>query len=458
MTRPSTAADPAELEAFLVAFPHVEYFDIFYTNLCGVPRGKRLRRHEMKGAFADGRFLPGSVLVVDTTGLDVEESGLVWEDGDADRLAWPVPGTLTLAPWLGDDAAQVMLAMHELDGTPCQLDPRQILKTVLDRYAADGLTPVLACELEFYLLDAERTPEGGIQLAKGSDGRRPTQAQVYGLDADDIESSYLRALWEACDAMCIPSGAAIAEYAPGQLEVTLAHKPDALAACDDAIRFKRAAKGVAATMGRTATFMAKPFADQSGSGLHIHVSMDDKPGHNIFASEALEGTPELRHAIGGACAFAADSMAFFAPNANSYRRFRRNSYAPVRAGWGTNNRTVPLRVPAGPPSSRHIEHRICGADANPYLAVAAVLAAMHHGLTNKTDPGPPVVGDGYGETGERLPTDWGYAVERLARSELLEGYFGRRVLDMFATVKRVEQERFNGVVTPLDYDWVLRSA
>ena len=151
-------------------------------------------------------------------------------------------------------------------------------------------------------------------------------------------------------------------------------------------------------------------------------------------------------------------MAFFAPNANSYRRFRRNSYAPVRAGWGTNNRTVPLRVPAGPPKGRHIEHRICGADANPYLAVAAVLAAMHAGLTAKIDPGPPVVGDGYGETGERLPTDWGYAVERMVRSTLLEPYFGRRVLDMFATVKRVEQERFNAVVTPLDYDWVLRSA
>lgn len=458
MTRPATAADPAELEAFLAAFPQVEFFDIFYTNLCGVPRGKRLRRHEMPGAFADGRFLPGSVLVVDTTGLDVEESGLVWEDGDADRLAWPVPGTLTLAPWLGEDSAQVMLAMHELDGSPCVLDPRQVLKQVVARYTADGLTPVVACELEFYLIDARRARDGGIQLARAADGRRPTQAQVYGLDADDIESAYLRDLWAACDALCIPSGAAIAEYAPGQLEVTLAHKPDALAACDDAIRFKRAAKGVAATHRRTATFMAKPFADQSGSGLHIHVSINDKAGNNIFASQALEGSPELRQAIGGACDFAADSMAFFAPNANSYRRFRRNSYAPVRAGWGTNNRTVPLRVPAGPPNGRHIEHRICGADANPYLAVAAVLAAMHAGLTAKTDPGPPVVGDGYGETGERLPTDWGYAVERLVRSTQLEAYFGRRVLDMFATVKRVEQERFNAVVTSLDYDWVLRSA
>ena len=458
MTRPSTAAPLAELDAFLGAHPGVDFFDVFYTNLCGVPRGKRLRRHEMPGAYRDGRFLPGSVLVVDTTGLDVEESGLVWADGDADRLAWPIPGTLSLAPWLGADSAQVMLAMHELDGTPCTLDPRQILKSVIDRFTADGLTPVVACELEFYVVDVERTADGHLQLPRGRDGMRPTQAQVYGLDADDIESAYLRDVWAACDAMGIPSGAAISEYAPGQLEVTLAHKPDALQACDDAIRFKRAAKGVAGNHGRAATFMAKPFSDRSGSGLHIHVSINDAAGNNIFASDDLTGTPALRHAIGGACDFAADAMAVFAPNANSYRRFRRNSYAPVRAGWGTNNRTVPLRVPAGPPSSRHLEHRICGADANPYLAVAAVLAGIHHGLTNRSDPGPPVTGDGYGETGERLPTDWGYAVERFSRSEQLIAYLGAQPVEMFACVKRVEQERYNMVITPLDYDWVLRSA
>ena len=458
MTRPATAAPIAELDAFLDAHPAIEYFDVFYTNLAGVPRGKRLRRKEMPGAFKDGRFLPGSILVVDITGLDVEESGMVWADGDADRLAWPVPGTLSAAPWLGPDAAQVMLALHELDGRPCALDPRRILQNVLDRYAADGLTPVVACELEFYLVDAVRAADGGIQLPIGADGRRQAHAQVYGLDADDIEGGYLRDLWDACDAMGVPAGAAISEYAPGQLELTLAHKPDALQACDDAVRFKRAAKGIAANHGKTATFMAKPFADRSGSGLHIHVSMNDAAGNNIFAADGLEGTPVLRHAIGGACELLADGMAIFAPNANSYRRFRQNSYAPVRAGWGLNNRTVPLRVPAGPAASRHIEHRVCGADANPYLAVAAVLAAMHHGITNRVDPGPPVAGDGYGETGERLPTDWAYAVERFARSALLADYLGAQPVEMYACVKRVEQERFNAVVTPLDYDWVLKSA
>ncbi|WP_426168039.1 glutamine synthetase family protein [Sandarakinorhabdus sp. DWP1-3-1] len=457
MKRPATAADPAELAAFLVANPGIAFLDVYYTNLAGVPRGKRLRAHEFLSAFETGRYLPGSVLVVDITGLDVEESGMVWEDGDADRVAWPVPGTLTPARWLGDDSAEVMLAMHETDGRACDLDPRRVLANVIDRFTADGLTPVLACELEFYLVDARRTPDGGISVAAGADGRVPAHRQVYGLDSADLDGDYLRALWAACDALGLPTGAAIGEYAAGQYEVTLAHKPDALAAADDAVRFKRAAKGVADTRGRTATFMAKPFAELSGSGLHIHVSVNDERGRNIFADTRPQGSVALGHAIGGCANLMPSSIAVFAPNANSYRRFRPNSYAPVRAGWGVNNRTVPLRVPIGPPASRHLEHRLSGADANPYLAVAAVLAGVHHGLTHAIDPGPAVTGDGYA-TGERLPTDWSHALALFEGSRLLSDYWGGRAAEMFATVKRVEQERYNSVVTPLDYDWVLRSA
>jgi glutamine synthetase len=453
MQRPPTAAPAAELAAFLAANPGVEFLDVYFTNLAGVPRGKRLRAHEFAAAYENGRFLPGSILVVDITGLDVEEGGLVWEDGDADRVAWPVAGSLAPALWLGKDSAEVMLSMHELSGEACDLDPRQILRNVLARFTADGLTPVVACELEFYLVDGRRTRDGGIRLPRGHNQHR----QVYGLDSVDFDGDYLRDLWAACDALGLPTGAAIGEYAPGQYEMTLAHKPDALAACDDAIRFKRAAKGVADRHRRTASFMAKPFADLSGSGLHIHVSINDAEGRNIFAADAPEGSQALAHAIGGAANAMPASIAVFAPNANSYRRFKPNSYAPVRAGWGVNNRTVPLRIPAGPPSSRHLEHRLCGADANPYLAVAAVLAGIHNGLAHKIDPGPPVTGDGYA-TGERLPTDWSHALSLFEASALLKDYWGGRATEMFATVKRVEQERYNSVITPLDYDWVLRSA
>jgi len=461
MIRPATAADPAEAAAFLDRHPEIAFVDLMYTNLAGVARGKRLRRHEVMAAYTEGRYLPGSVLVVDITGLDIEELGTVWADGDADRLAWPVPGSLAATPWQGGDSATALLSLHELDGRPCALDPRAVLQRVLDRFRADGLTPIVACELEFYLIDAVRTADGGIRALPDPSGRHTDHAQVYGIAELDGAATFLRRIWAASDAMGVPAGTAIAEYAAGQFEITLAHRSDALTAADDAVRFKHAAKGCAAALGQAATFMAKPFADRAGSGLHIHVSVADAQGTNIFAAESLTGTRFLREAIGGVTAGIADGMAIFAPNANSYRRFRPNSHAPIRASWGINQRTVPVRVPAGPAASRRFEHRVAGADANPYLAVAAVLAGVHDGLARRVDPGPPTTGRGDGETastGARLPTDWAYAIERFARSTMLIDYFGRDAVEIFATLKRVEHERYASVVTALDYDWVLRSA
>ncbi len=462
MPAASPIADPEEARRFLAAHPQIEFFEVIFTALSGVPRGKRLRRGEIMAVYEYGRFLPGSILVCDITGQDCEDTGLVWADGDADRLAKPAPGTLVPAPWLGDDIAQLLTSMYELDGTPNDLDPRHVLRGVIDRFAADGLTPVVACEIEYYLVDGRRTPSGGIELA-GSEttGERPRQHGVYGLRELEDSAGFLRALWAAADAQGVPLEGAISEYAPGQLELTLKHGPDALRAADEAVMYKRIAKGVAAACGREATFMAKPFADRAGSGLHLHVSVNDKDGNNIFASEDAAGSPTLRHAVGGLKASLADGMAIFAPNANSYRRFRANSYAPVAPTWGVNNRTVSLRVPAGPAGGRHIEHRVAGADANPYLALAALLAGVHHGISGKIDPGPPVVGDGYAEAARgdlRLPANWFAATDAFAASKLMRDYLGERFVDMFTSVKRTEQDRFFEVVTALDYDWYLQNA
>jgi glutamine synthetase len=455
-------ADAAEARAFLDAHPEIQFFELIFTNLSGVPRGKRLRRSEIMAVYEAGRFLPGSILVCDVTGRDCEETGLVWADGDADRLAWPAPGTLAPAPWLGDDAAQLITSLYELDGTPNDLDPRHVLSRVIGRFAADGLTPVVACELEYYLVDRTRTPGGGIELAPvGASAERPGQHGVYGLRELEDVGDYLRDLWAAADAQGVPLEGAISEYAPGQLELTLRHGPDALRAADEAVMYKRLAKGLAARRGWEATFMAKPFAERSGSGLHLHVSVNDAAGRNIFASDDPAGAPSLRHAVGGLKATLADGMAIFAPNANSYRRFRANSYAPVAPTWGVNNRTVSLRVPAGPPASRHIEHRVAGADANPYLALAALLAGVHLGLAGKLDPGPPVVGDGYAHaqaSGERLPANWFAAVDAFAASEAMGDYLGERFVRMYASVKRTEQDRFFAEIPPLDYDWLLKNA
>jgi glutamine synthetase len=455
-------ADPEEARRFLDTHPEVEFFEILFTAMSGVPRGKRLRRHELMPVYDYGRFLPGSVLVCDITGQDCPDTGLVWEDGDADRLARPAPGTLVRAPWLGEDVGQVITSMYELDGTPNDLDPRRVLRGVIDRFAEDGLTPVVACELEYYLVDPDYSPEGGLRLAASpSTGERPQLHGVYGLRELEDVSGFLRGLWAAADVQGVPLEGAISEYAPGQLELTLKHGPDALRAADEAVMYKRIAKGVAVRHGAEATFMAKPFAERAGSGLHLHVSINGPDGKNIFASEDPEGAPPLRHAVGGLKALLGESMAIFAPNANSYRRFRANSYAPVAPTWGVNNRTVSLRVPAGPAAGRHIEHRVAGADANPYLALAALLAGVHHGLKGKIDPGPPVQGDGYAaaeRSGQRLPANWFAAVDQFEGSKVLRDYLGDRFVSMFCKVKRTEQDRFFEVVSPLDYEWGLKNA
>jgi len=450
-----------EAERFLDAHPGILFFELIFTNLSGVPRGKRLRRHELAPAFEQGRFLPGSVLVCDITGQDCEETGLVWGDGDADRIAWPVPGTLAPAPWLGADVGQFITSMFELDGTPSHLDPRQVLVRVLARFAADGMTPVVACELEYYLVDQARA-DGEPSLAGGGrNGERPARHEVYGLRELEDFAPFLRELWAASDAQGVPLEGAISEYAPGQVEITLRHGPDALRAADEAVMYKRIAKGVAARAGFEATFMAKPFAQRSGSGLHLHVSVNDASGRNIFASDDPAGSGALRHAVGGLKSLLAGSMGIFAPNANSYRRFRANSYAPLAPTWGVNNRTVALRVPAGPAGGRHIEHRVAGADANPYLALAALLAGVHHGLAHGIDPGPPLEGDGYAAAargGDLLPATWSSAIDLFDQSAVLRDYLGGRLVDTFAKIKRIEQDRFEAVVSPLDYDWYLKNA
>ena len=452
-------ADRSEAAAFFAAHPDVQFVETLFTTLSGVSRGKRLRRVELDKLYAGGAFVPGSIAAVDILGADCEASGLVWETGDADAIMTPVPGGIRLAPWLGPDVAQVMCSLTMLDGSRSPFDPRVVLARVLDRFAADGLAPMVACELEFYLVERRR---GGVHLRRSPlTGRTPFGAEAHGLSETEDAGDFLRTLWAATDAQELPVEGVSSEASPGQLELTLHHRGDALQAADEAVMFKRAAKGVARTLGCEATFMAKPFADHAGSGMHIHMSVIGRDGANIFASEDAEGTPALRHAIGGMAATMPDTMAVLAPNANSYRRYVARSYAPTAPNWGVNNRTVSLRIPVGAASSRRVEQRVAGADANPYLALAVVLAGAHHGLTQQLDPGEATTGDGYASAtraGSRLPTDWLAAIDRFDQSAVMRDYLGDAFVDLFVTVKRTEQERFDAVVTSLDYDWYLQGA
>lgn len=461
MTHTTGIATAAEAAAFLAANPQIRFIDILYSGMSGPPRGKRLRAHELAGVFGHGRYLPGSIRVVDMTGADSEATGLVWEDGDADRLARPAPNTLVPAPWLGPDCAQFIASLYELDGRPSELDPRVILQGVVDRFAQIGLVPDVACELEFYLC-APRAPGEVPGLPRSPvTGHRATGNEVYGLRELDDHMPFLRSLYEAATAQGLPIEAAISEYAPGQLEIGLEHRADALRVADEAVMFKRLVKGCAVQHGLEATFMAKPFAGLAGNGQHLHVSLLDLDGRNIFASEDPAGTPALRQAIAGMQALMPASMAIFAPNANSYRRFVGNSYAPVAATWGVNNRTVGLRITAGPAPSRHVEHRISGADANAYLALAAMLAGVYHGIVNQLEPDGMVTGDGYSQPEKapvKLPLNWFAAVDAFEASDLLRAYLGDRFVGLYSIVKRTEQDRYFSEVPLADYDWCFRNA
>jgi glutamine synthetase len=447
----------AEAEAFLALHPEVEAVQLVITDANGVGRGKNLAREELTPFFRHGRPVAGSILGLDVTGEDVEGTGLVWEVGDADQCCRPVPGSLGLAAWLSRPTAQVLGTMYELDGRPAAADPRHALRQVVERCGAVGYTPVLAIELEFYLLDRDAAgkpvPSGGLVS-----GERRARIDAYGLGRLDDMAPLFDDLYATARTLGLPVRTLMSEYAPGQFEITLEHRADALRAVDEAILFKRAVRGVAARHGRIACFMAKPFAELAGSGMHVHASLADRDGRNVFAADDPAGSPLLRQAIGGLQATLADGMAVFAPNANSYRRFRAQSYAPVAVNWGVNNRSVSLRVPSGPPPSRHVEHRVAGADANPYLVAALVLGGALQGMERQLDPGPPVTGNGYARAApnsQELPTQWHAALDRAARSAFLRETLGAGFLDAFLAIKHHECEKFGALVSDRDYEWFL---
>jgi glutamine synthetase len=448
----------AELQQFLHQYSDIDAVQVLLTDPSGVIRGKMLRRHELAALFSHGRNVAGSILGLDVTGADVQATGLVWETGDADKLCRPVPGTLQPAPWL-ERTGQIMLSMYELDGEPATADPRHCLARIEQHLATLGMQAVFACEVEFYLLtalpDGSYAPAGSSPLQAGQGER----IEAYSLARLDNLAPLFRDVLDAADAQGLSAGTVMSEYAPGQFEITLQHRRSALAAVDEAVQFKRLLKGVAAKHALVASFMAKPFTQAAGSGAHLHISLADDAGNNLFASDDPAGTELLRHAVGGLMATAADAFLVFAPNGNSYRRFQRESYAPVAVTWGINNRSVSLRVPSGPPASRHIEHRFCGADVNLYLAAAAVLAGVTRGIERQLDPGAPVQGNGYASAAPiTLPMTWGESIARAASAPFLQTAFGPEFLKVFLAIKRQEYARWCAEVTPTDHLWYLRDA
>lgn len=452
--------DMGEAETFLAEHPEVKYLDVFMYDLNGIIRGKRVDPSLLKKLYNSGFLLPSSCVLLDVTGENSNADGRGFDDGDPDGLLMPIPGTLSMVPWLGDDVAQVLCKFVDDESSNTAFeDPRNVLAHVLEQVHAKGLNPVTACELEFYLIDVKHGSEGNpMPPVMPKSGRLPTGGQVYSMDDLDQFSDFLRDVADACEVQGIPAGPASAEYSAGQFEINLNHVNDPLAACDHSALIQRVIRGVAIKHGFEATFMAKPSLSATGNGLHIHCSLLDNEGKNIFDDGGPQGTDTLRHAIGGMLDTMAEGMAFFAPNLNSYRRFEPDSFVPTCRAWSYNNRSTALRVPGGETEARRFEHRIAGADANPYLTMAVMLAGALHGMDTKSEPPEVTTNNASMHREEGIPTTCQQALDCLEKATILPKYLGEVYCNRYRKVKQFEHDRFHReTISAKEYEWYLLS-
>ncbi|KAA0017274.1 glutamine synthetase [Salinicola corii] len=452
------AAD--EARDFLALHPEIDSIDLLLSDLNGVMRGKRIPRGNLEKVYRDGVSLPGSVFALDITGNTVEETGLGLETGDGDQICRSIPGTLMPTPWLrGGKQAQLLMDMRDDEGGPFFADPRNVLARQIRRLAELGCRAVVALELEFYLIDRSRDDLGMAQPPRSpATGERATESQLYSISELDEYADFLEDIQAAAEVQRLPLDTALKECAPGQFEINLIHTDDVLHACDSAVLLKRLIKGVALRHGFEATFMAKPYGGQAGNGMHVHMSLLDESGRNVFAAEDENplGTDTLRHAIGGLMTMMPASMALFAPNLNSFRRFQPGLYVPMTPTWGYDNRSVALRIPSGNNAARRIEHRVAGADANPYLVLATLLASVIHGITQQVSPGEAVTGNAYEQFAPTLTNSWSQSLDVLEASDVLNAALGADFLKVFLANRRSEREAAMQAVSRLEYDWYLR--
>lgn len=326
-----------------------------------------------------------------------------------------------------------------------------------DRFKSEhGLIPVLATEMEFYLFEKECDSHGRpVHTQREIGGVDAIGGQTYGIEAMQEVSDVTHGIRDACTAQGLPVDTLIAEAAPSQYEINLFHQPDPLLAADHGLLLQRAVKGVAKQYGMRASFMAKPFTALAGNGLHVHCSLLNRDNDNVFDNGTAEGSELLRRAIAGCLETMSDSMLLFAPDLNSYRRFQRENHAPMAPTWGYENRTVAVRVPAGSHKARRFEHRVAGADANPYLVISAIIAGMMYGIDESLNTPPPVAGDAYKQFEPTLPANWPDALEAFSQSDFIRENLGQEFQIVYAGTKRQEIEEFDKHVTPLEYQTYL---
>lgn len=432
----------------------VTEIECLVPDLTGVARGKILPR--VKFTEERGMRLPEVVLGMTVTGNypngdDAYDRAI--SNTDRDMILKADPTTITTVPWAVDPTAQVIHDCYFADGKLVDFAPRSVLRRVLKLYAAKGWKPLVAPELEFYLTAKNIDPNLPLSAPIGRSGRSETSRQVYSIDAVNEFDPLFEDIYDYADLMNLDVDTLIHEIGAGQMEINFQHG-DPLGLADKVFYFKRTLREAALKHDMYATFMAKPMGGEPGSAMHVHQSVVDEQGRNIFSNP--DGSPAeiFRHYIGGLQRYMPSAMAIVAPYVNSYRRIVRHTAAPINLQWGVDNRTVGFRVPVSGVQDRRVENRIIGADANPYLALAVTLACGYLGMTERIAPTPMVEGSAYDLPGE-LPQGLPEALNLLRGEDKLREVLGERFIDVYAAIKDLEHREFMTVISPWEREHLL---
>ncbi|MFN9279949.1 MAG: glutamine synthetase family protein [Betaproteobacteria bacterium] len=432
----------------------VTEIECLVPDLTGVARGKILPRE--KFTEDRGMRLPEAIVAMGVTGEFPEEGPYydVIHPTDRDMHLQPDPRSVRLVPWAVDPTAQVIHDCYDRDGQLVPFAPRSVLRRVCDLYAGRGWQPIVAPELEFYLVARNTDPDVPLKPPVGRSGRSETSRQAYSIDAVNEFDPLFEDVYAYCEKMELNVDTLIHELGAGQMEINFFHDHP-LGLADEVFFFKRTVREAALRHDMFATFMAKPIAGEPGSAMHVHQSVVDAvTGHNIFSREDGQASDEFRWYIGGLQRYIPAAMALFAPYVNSYRRLARFTAAPINIQWGTDNRTVGIRSPVAGPSARRIENRVIGADANPYVALAATLACGWLGIQQRIEPSAECKGDAY--LGDyQLPRSLGEALGLLRAEKDLAEVLGQPFVTVYTEVKEIEYAEFMKVISPWEREHLL---
>lgn len=433
----------------------IEEVECLVPDMAGIARGKILPAAKfLKGMKTNGLRIPESVFVQTVTGGYPEED-ITSDEAGGDCYLVPDPETIRIVPWYDEPTAQVICDAYDFKGKPVQISSRHVLKRVLQLYAAEGWAPIVAPELEFFLVDVNTDPDYPLVPPIGRSGRRETSRQSYGLDAVNEFDPLFEEVYDFCDAQDIDVDTLTHEAGAAQMEMNFNHGP-ALLLADQAFLFKRTVREAALRHKVYATFMAKPMRGEPGSSMHIHQSVvDSDTNQNVFAhpSNGLNTKLFLSH-IAGLQKFLPHVMPLLGPNVNSYRRFLRDSDAPINTHWGIENRTVGLRVPHSDWQARRIENRLAGADCNPYLVIAASLACGYLGMKQKLKPRPPIEGSAY-RLAHTLPRTLQDALHRFQSNRQIKETLGEDFVRAVVAVKEAELDEYQQVISSWEREHLL---